>query len=391
MSPALFRLMRGLSLLAAVFAFGLVMFGAFVRLSNAGLSCPDWPTCYGQVTWPHHAQAVAHADAAFPDRPFEASKAWREQVHRFLAGTLGVLVLGLALLACGRKRSARLEVIAGAVFAAVGVVLYIHGERQWSSLLALFAIALPLWAAMGLRRPGAWKISVVALAVIIFQAMLGMWTVTLLLKPVVVMGHLLGGITTFALLAYAALRFAGVGAIDNRLADLRRLVVIGIVLLFCQIALGGWTSANYAALACGYGAGAFPQCGGQWMPATDFHQGFVLWRGIGVNYEGGVLDMAARSAIQLTHRLGALVVFCYLLFLSFKLARRGLRLFATGVVLALIAQILLGISNVVFGLPLPVATAHNGMAALLLFTLLAALARTQTRHDASITLLSESR
>jgi len=377
MTPRMLKILRGLSVLAAVFAFGLVMFGAFVRLSNAGLSCPDWPTCYGQVTWPEHAQAVAKADAAFPDRPYEAHKAWREQGHRFLAGTLGVMVLALALLATWRKRRAMLAVIIGAIFAALGVGMYMHGEHLWSSLLAACAIALPLLAATSLPRPGAWKICVLALAVIIFQAMLGMWTVTLLLKPVVVMGHLLGGITTFALLAYAALRFAGVAAADTQWADLRRLVVIGIVLLLCQIALGGWTSANYAALACGYGPGSFPQCLGQWAPPTDFHQGFVLWRGVGVNYEGGVLDMAARSAIQIAHRIGALVVFCYLGFLSHRVARRGLRLFGIGMALALICQVLLGISNVYFGLPLPVATAHNGMAALLLFSLLATLARTQ--------------
>lgn len=378
------RILRGLSLLAAVFALGLVMFGAFVRLSNAGLSCPDWPTCYGQVSWPQHAQAVAQADAAFPDRPYEAHKAWREQVHRFLAGTLGVLVLVLALLASWRKRSARLAVIAAAVLAALGVSLYIGGEHRWSSLLAIGAIALPLFAAMGLKRPGAWRICVLTLAVIIFQAMLGMWTVTLLLKPIVVMGHLLGGIATFALLAYAALRFGGVGAPDDRMADLRRLVAFGIVLLFGQIALGGWTSANYAALACGYGPGSFPQCLNQWLPATDFHQGFVLWRGIGVNYEGGVLDMAARSAIQLAHRIGALVVFCYLGWLSHKVARRGLHGLGIGMAVALVCQVLLGISNVYFGLPLIVATAHNGVAAVLLFTLLATLARTQQRHGESM-------
>ncbi|KAA0071855.1 COX15/CtaA family protein [Rhodanobacter sp. T12-5] len=384
MSARSLKILRWLSLFAALFAFGLVMFGAFVRLSNAGLSCPDWPTCYGQVTWPQHAQAVAHADAAFPGRPYEAHKAWREQVHRFLAGTLGVMVLLLALLASWRKPRARLAVIVGAVFAAIGVGLYMRGEHQWSSLLAVFAIALPLFAAVRLPRPGAWRISVLALAVIIFQAMLGMWTVTLLLKPVVVTGHLLGGMTTFALLAYAALRFAGVGAADNRLADLRRLVTVGLVLLFCQIALGGWTSANYAALACGYGPGSFPQCLNQWAPPTDFHQGFVLWRGIGVNYEGGVLDMAARTAIQIVHRLGALVVFCYLGWLATRLARRGLRLYAVAIALALVSQVLLGISNVYFGLPLAVATAHNGVAALLLFTLLATLARTQPRHDESM-------
>ena len=384
MSPRSLRVLRWLALFAAVFAFGLVMFGAFVRLSNAGLSCPDWPTCYGQVTWPQHAQAVAHADAAFPDRPYEAHKAWREQVHRFLAGTLGVLVLLLALIAGWRRRGTLLAVVGGAVFAALGVGLYMRGEHVWSSALAACAIALPLFAAIRLQRPGAWKICVLALAVIIFQAMLGMWTVTLLLKPVVVMGHLLGGMATFALLAYAALRFAGVAATDERHADLRRLVAIGVVLLVCQIALGGWTSANYAALACGYGPGSFPQCLGQWAPPTDFREGFVLWRGIGVNYEGGVLDMAARSAIQIAHRLGALVVFCYLGWLSVRTARRGLRVYGLAIALALAGQVLLGVSNVYFGLPLAVATAHNGVAALLLFTLLATLARTQRRHDESM-------
>jgi len=208
-----------------------------------------------------------------------------------------------------------------------------------------------------------------------------MWTVTLLLKPIVVMGHLLGGITTFALLAYAALRYAGVGASNDGYAALRKLVVFGIVLLIAQIALGGWTSANYAALACGTD---FPTCLGQWAPPTDFREGFVLWRGIGVNYEGGVLDMAARSAIQITHRIGALVVFCYLAFLAHKVSRRGLRGLGLAIAVVLVTQVLLGISNVHFGLPLPVATLHNGVAALLLFVLLATLARTQRRHDESI-------
>ncbi|HUH29861.1 MAG TPA: COX15/CtaA family protein [Rhodanobacter sp.] len=374
-------MLRGLTALAAVFALGLVMFGGFVRLSNAGLSCPDWPTCYGEVTWPEHAHEIARADAAFPDRPFETHKAWREQVHRFLAGTLGGLVLILALLAAWRSRMARAAVLAAAVAAAGGVTLYMRGEHVWSLVLAVTAIALPLFAALGLRRAEAWKICVLTLAVIVFQAMLGMWTVTLLLKPIVVMGHLLGGMATFGLLAYAALRFAGVGAVDDHLAGVRRMAAIGIVLLVGQIALGGWTSANYAALACGYGPGSFPQCLGQWLPDTDFHQGFVLWRGIGVNYEGGVLDMAARTAIQVAHRLGALVVFCYVAALSLRLATRGLRGYGMLLALALVIQVLLGISNVYYGLPLPVATAHNGGAAVLLLTLLATLARTQQRHD----------
>lgn len=383
MSARSVKLLRGLALLAAVFAFGVVMFGAFVRLSNAGLSCPDWPTCYGRATWPEQQHEIAQANQAFPDRPYETHKAWREQVHRFLAGTLGTLVLALALAASWRRPWARYAVIVGAVCAAIGVGMYMRGEHHWSLLLSLVAIGLPLLAAMGLDRPGAWRISVLALAVVVFQAMLGMWTVTLLLKPIVVMGHLMGGITTFALLAYAALRFAGVGAQDDRYAGVRKAVAFGIVLLLAQIALGGWTSSNYAALACGTD---FPKCLGQWLPPTDFHEGFVLWRGVGVNYEGGVLDMAARSAIQIAHRIGALVVFCYLAWLSHRVSRRGLRALGLAIAVVLVAQVLLGISNVHFGLPLPVATMHNGVAALLLFTLLATLARTQVRHDAGMSL-----
>ncbi|QAU24906.1 heme A synthase [Dyella sp. M7H15-1] len=374
MSLRVRKIVPYLAVLAAIFAFGLVMFGAFVRLSNAGLSCPDWPTCYGKATWPQHAQAVVQANQAFPDRPFEADKAWREQVHRMLAGTLGVLVLLLALVAARRDWLMLLLILLSAIFATAGVTLYLHGAHQVASGLALLAILLPITGALWLREHGALKMSVLALAVIIFQAMLGMWTVTLLLKPVVVMGHLLGGLTTFGLLAYVALRYSGVGAPNNRYASLRRLVVLGMVLLAFQIALGGWTSANYAALACGTD---FPTCLGQWAPPTNFHQGFVLWREVGVNYEGGVLDTAARSAIQITHRIGALVVFCYLSWLSYRLMRSGFRWGGIAVLAVLIFQVLLGISNVHLGLPLAVATMHNGGAALLLFVLLANFTRVQ--------------
>ncbi|MDF4026848.1 COX15/CtaA family protein [Luteibacter sp. PPL201] len=374
MSPRALKTLRTLALLAAIFAFCIVMFGAFVRLSNAGLSCPDWPTCYGKVTWPGHAQDIAQANQAFPDRPYETHKAWREQVHRFLAGGLGLMVLAIALVSAWGRRVTVAGIVAAAVFAAAGVVLYVRGEHVVSSVLSVLAIALPLIAAFTLDRPGAWRVGVAALAVIIFQAMLGMWTVTLLVKPIVVTGHLLGGLATFGLLAWAALRWWRVGTPDDRYAALRAPVVVGIAVLVCQITLGGWTSSNYAALACGTD---FPKCLGQWWPATDFHEGFVLWRGVGVNYEGGVLDMAARSAIQVAHRIGALVTFCYLAWLSHRLARRGLRRIGIAVGAVLVVQVLLGIGNVHLGLPLPVATAHNGVAALLLFTLLAALARTQ--------------
>jgi cytochrome c oxidase assembly protein subunit 15 len=374
MSPRALKALRTLALLAAIFAFCVVMFGAFVRLSNAGLSCPDWPTCYGKVTWPGHAHDIAQANEAFPDRPYEDHKAWREQVHRFLAGSLGFMVLAIALIAAWRRKAAVGAVLVAAVFAAVGVVLYMRGAYVVSSILSALAIALPLIAAATLDRPGAWRVGIAALAVIIFQAMLGMWTVTLLVKPIIVTAHLLGGLATFALLAWAALRWWGVGTRDERFAALRLPVTIGIVVLVCQITLGGWTSTNYAALACGTD---FPKCLGQWWPDTDFHEAFILWRGIGVNYEGGVLDMAARSAIQMAHRIGAGVTFLYLAWLSHKLARAGLRKVGIAVAVVLIAQVLLGIGNVHLGLPLPMATAHNGVAALLLFTLLAALASTQ--------------
>jgi cytochrome c oxidase assembly protein subunit 15 len=359
---------------AAVFAFGVIVFGAFVRLSDAGLSCPDWPTCYGKASWPGHEQDIAHANAAFPDRPFETHKAWREQVHRMLAGTLGVLVLVLAVAAAWRRHVLLAVLAIAALAAACGVFLYIRQAYAASGVLSAIAIALPLFAAARLDRPAPWRVAVAVLAVVVFQAMLGMWTVTLLLKPVVVMGHLLGGLLTFALLSYVALRLTSTRQPTPAQSALKSAVIVGLVLLACQIALGGWTSANYAALACGFD---FPQCQGQWWPPTDFREGFVLWRGVGVNYEGGVLDAPARAAIQIAHRIGALAVFCYLGWLAYRLARAGLRGLGIAIGVLLLLQISLGIGNVRLGLPLPVATAHNGVAALLLLLLIAAFVRTQ--------------
>ncbi len=368
---------RRLAWLATSFALLVIVFGAFVRLSNAGLSCPDWPTCYGHVAWPQQAHAIANADAAFPDRPVETHKAWREQTHRFLAGTLGLLVLALALAATWSTRHRLLAVMVAVVLIGAGIPLYMAAHYPLSSACAalgeliLVAIAL-LWRGEAWRR-----MAVLALAVVCFQALLGMWTVTWLLKPIVVSAHLLGGMTTFALLAWIACRlsFDGVGA---RASSLHAVVVVGLIALVCQIALGGWTSSNYAALACGTD---FPTCLGHWWPAVDFHQGFVLWRGIGVDYEGGILDVAARSAIQIAHRIGALVVFCYLAWLAHKVARAGLRWYGVGLGGLLVIQVLLGIGNVKLGLPLEVAVAHNAGAALLLFTLVTLLIRTQASQD----------
>jgi len=362
-----------LAAFATAFAFLVIVFGAFVRLSNAGLSCPDWPTCYGKATWPGHEQEIARANEAFPDRPFETHKAWREQVHRMIAGTLGLLVFGLALVAVWRRRTQVAALLAAALAAAIGIALYVKGLHAASALLSALAIALPLGVACTLQRASPWRVAVVAFAVVIFQAMLGMWTVTLLLKPVVVMGHLLGGLLTFSLLGYVALRLARVHEPTAMQMRMKPMVIAALVLLALQIALGGWTSANYAALACG---ADFPQCAGAWWPATDFREGFVLWRGIGVNYEGGVLDAAARAAIQIAHRIGAAVVFGHVLATALLAWRRGLRANAGVVGVLLCAQVALGIANVKLLLPLPLATAHNGGAALLLFSLIALLVRT---------------
>ena len=319
--------LRNLAWIAAAFALVVIVFGAFVRLSNAGLSCPDWPTCYGKLSWPTQTHEVAAANVAFPDRPVEPDKAWREQVHRMLVGGLSLVTFALAGFAFVRRREL--------------------GRLAW---VAYFAAVF-----------------------IIFQALLGMWTVTLKLLPIVVASHLLGGMTLFALLAYTALRLTRTTPAPADSAKLRRMTIAGIALVAVQIALGGWTSANYAALACGVD---FPTCLGQWWPAADFHQAFVLWRQIGVDYEGGVLDARARTAIQLAHRIGAFVVFGHVFATALRAARTpGLRAYAFALGAALIVQITLGISNVVFGLPLPIAAAHNAGAAVLLFALLALLVR----------------
>ena len=363
-----------LAAFAAVFAFLVIVFGAFVRLSNAGLSCPDWPTCYGEATWPGHAHEIARADAAFPDRPYEAHKAWREQVHRMIAGTLGLLVFALALVTAWRRKALVAALLGAALAAALGVALYIARRYELSAVLSLTAIALPLLAAWRLEGAAPWRIAVGVFAVVVFQAMLGMWTVTLLLKPVVVMAHLLGGLLTFALLGYVALRLAETRVPTLPQRRLEAMVVAALALLAVQIALGGWTSANYAALACGMD---FPTCAGSWWPRTDFREAFVIWRGIGVNYEGGVLDAAARAAIQIAHRIGALVVFAQVLATAILAWRRGLRAPAAIAGGLVCTQVALGILNVKLLLPLPVATAHNGVAALLLMALIALLVRVQ--------------
>ncbi len=371
--PAVYRHFHSVAWLAVALALAVIVFGAFVRLSNAGLSCPDWPTCYGQAAWPT-AVDEASGHAATEIRAVEPHKAWREQLHRHLAAALGVLVLVLALLAARRRPHGVSQVVLASVLVAIGIPLYMQGQHAIASAFALAGEAILLVAALRWSNADLARAAALTLAVIIFQALLGMWTVTWLLKPIVVMGHLLGGLLTFSLLTWMAWRATDLPIRLAEAAKLRILVIIGLVLLGVQIALGGWTSANYAALACGTD---FPTCVDQWWPAgADFREGFVLWRGIGADYEGGVLAGEARIAIQLAHRVMAVVVFGHLLAVGVRLLRTpGMRSWGTLLTVLLLAQVSLGIANVKLALPLAVAVAHNAGAALLLFVLVSLLAR----------------
>lgn len=376
--PAVYKHFHRFAWLAVALTLCVVVFGAFVRLSDAGLSCPDWPTCYGRAAWPQAASEVNdHAASAI--RPFETHKAWREQVHRMLAGSLGVLVLLLAVLAARKRRYGIAQIAVAALLVAAAIPLYMRGEHQAASALAIIGEVILLFAALRWSNVDLSRIGALTLAVIIFQALLGMWTVTWLLKPIVVMGHLLGGLTTFALLTWMAWRAIDRPIIVVEAIALKRWAIAGLALLGLQIALGGWVSANYAALSCGAGswsADNFPKCVGQWWPPHDFREGFVLWRGVGVDYEGGVLDGASRIAIQMAHRIVAVVLALYLLAFAVRLLRTpGMRSWSTALFVLVVAQVSLGILNVKLALPLHVAVAHNAGAALLLFALVSLLAR----------------
>ncbi|MNM67105.1 Heme A synthase [compost metagenome] len=376
--PALYRNFHRLAWFALIMTASTIMFGSFVRLSDAGLSCPDWPTCYGRVTWPQ-TQMEAAQHVASEIRPLESHKAWREQVHRFLAGLLGVEVLTLALLAARRRRHGIAQIIAASVLVALAIPLYMRGEHVASSVLAIGGEAILLLAALRWSNIDLARAAVLTLAVVVFQALLGMWTVTWLLKPIVVMGHLLGGMLMFGLLVWMAWKATNLPVTLAEAPRLRWWLRAGVALLVLQIALGGWVSSNYAALACGGGSASldnFPRCVSQWWPQQNYTEGFTLWRGIGVDYEGGVLDGASRIAIQMAHRMMAVVVSLYLLVLSLRLFRLpGMRGWATTLGVLVLLQVTLGVLNVKLALPLLVAVLHSGGAVALLFVLVTLLAR----------------
>lgn len=370
MTPA--RHFHRVAWIAVLLAFAVIFLGGFTRLNNAGLSCPDWPTCYGRVTWPSSEADIAHANANF-ERAVEVGKAIYEQVHRHLAASLGLLVLVLAVLAARRRPQGLLTVFGGAGLVLAAIFAYMRVDHTVA--LALAAAGQVVWLS-GLIRwaDGATRLSMGLLMLVTFQALLGMWTVIWLVKPVIVMSHLMGGLTTFSLLTVLAWwTTPNALRVHVDAPRLRLWLWIGLLLLALQIALGGWVASNYAALACGLD---FPKCKGVWWPNTDFSEGFVLWRGIGVDYEGGVLDAAARASIQLTHRIGAVIVSAYFLLLAFRLAfSPGFRTSGISLLVLLVAQVALGIANVMLGLPLYVATAHLLVAVLMLFTVVTLLAR----------------
>jgi len=302
--------------LTMLITFCLIVLGAYVRLSDAGLGCPDWPGCYGDFT-PHQArESIGAAEAQMPSGPVTMAKAWKEMLHRYLAMATGALIA---------------------------------------------AIAASAWLARG-AFPGARALPLALAAMVIFQAALGAWTVTMLLKPAIVTSHLLGGLALLAMLVWLRLQNAPARIIPG--SPPRILAGLAFVALLAQIALGGWVSTNYAALACT----DFPLCRGELAPAgMQFEHAFHVFRDLGRDAGGALLPVDALVAIHWTHRVGAVVASALLGWLAWRLwqgaATRGL---GAGLAALLAAQLLFGVSNVVFSLPLPVAVLHNAGAAALL-------------------------
>lgn len=313
------RILRISATIAVLLAFFVVMLGAYTRLTDAGLGCPDWPGCYGHLVLPSADSSLKQAQRTYPNIPIESTKAWTEMAHRYAAGTLGLLIFFIGTTA-----------------------LY---KRCKDTLLP-------------------WHLPAALLLLVLFQATLGMWTVTLKLLPVVVMGHLLGGMLIVACLSRFRLQMSTF--VGDDLPQWRPWLRLAVIIVFLQIALGGWVSSNYAGIACI----GFPQCNGFWVPNLHLSQAFNLFSSIGSNYQGGLLDNEVRATIQFVHRVGAVVTALYLLGLSViilcKATSKYLKRSAIITIFLLFIQFTLGIMNVVYLLPLNVAVAHNGVAALLL-------------------------
>jgi cytochrome c oxidase assembly protein subunit 15 len=313
--------MKKLVLIGIALALVVIILGAYTRLTDAGLGCPDWPGCYGTLLVPQTESLIDAANLAFPERPVEAEKAWNEMIHRYFAAALGFLVFVIFITALVKKLR---------------------------------------------NKSGPLKLPFLLLLLVCFQGALGMWTVTLNLLPVVVMGHLLGGFSVLAglFLLYIRLKNFRIPGGDAQIRRFAKFGIIGIVLLVGQISLGGWTSANYASLACT----ELPVCEGSWVTKLDVPGAFSLPDSD--NYEFAVHSNEERMTMHVMHRFGAVIVFLYLCWLAVALyakANSGMvKRMIVLLVLVLGVQIGLGISNVVYALPLIVATMHNAVAACLL-------------------------
>jgi cytochrome c oxidase assembly protein subunit 15 len=316
-----------LAQLATILAATVVILGAFTRLVDAGLGCPDWPGCYGHLTWPSEVDEIISAEQRFPDSVVDLNKTWPEMVHRYFASTLGLVIVCLAFMAWRYRDTMK------------------------------FPFRLPL----------------LLLFMVVWQGLFGMWTVTLKLWPQIVTIHLLGGISIFSLIWLLTLRLQDdcwilTKTSLHKLNKFKGWLVTGVVILFVQIALGGWLSSNYAAFACS----EFPRCQGQWVPQMELAGGFNILQSVGPNYLGGLLDSDARVAIHFVHRVGALVTFLYLSGLClglFAVGDRRVNRMANVIFAILLVQVGLGISNVLWAIPLPVAVLHNAGAALLMLSL----------------------
>jgi cytochrome c oxidase assembly protein subunit 15 len=328
------RRLRLLTLFTLFLTFDLVIFGAFTRLTDSGLGCPDWPGCYGSAS-PLGAQLhIDAAQSAMPTGPVTHSKAWIEMIHRYFATGVGVLILTLTLVTWRARSDERRKP---------------QGENR-GQLLSIW------WPA-------------VTLAWVCLQGAFGALTVTMKLFPAIVTLHLLGGLALLALLRAQSARYAQVQEQipPTVLSHVnRRFLMAGFALLWLQIALGGWVSTNYAVLACT----DFPSCQNSFWPAMDFKQGFTLWRELGAGHEGGYISFQALTAIHYVHRLAAYAVFVVLMLLALRLhSLPALRQQARWLAGLTLLQVATGLSNVVLGWPLFAAVAHTGGAAALVVVL----------------------
>lgn len=322
-NPSSARRLRALTVLTLFLTFDLVLLGAFTRLTDSGLGCPDWPGCYGQSSPLGAVTQISAAHTAMPSGPVSHGKAWIEMLHRYLATVAGVLIIVLT-------------------------VSHWRGRRQ----LAVQGSLSPWWATATL----VW---------VCVQGAFGALTVTMKLFPAIVTLHLLGGFVLLALLTLQAVPFTQAQQRLNAAPvsrAMRGLTWLVLTLVILQVALGGWVSTNYAVLACTQ----FPQCQGSWWPLMDFAQGFDLWRELGMTGEGKFLGFQALTAIHYTHRLFAYLVLVAVGALAWQLWRIAALRLAAGILLALVlVQFATGISNVLLDWPLLAAVPHSGGAAAL--------------------------